>query len=229
MFPTPETMVAAGPGSVIAAWADLAIRAGRGASTTLRASSQRRVGRPTSRVFRASVAYTGGSHRRTGPRHRRSCGRREHPPRHRTHCRSTPTMSEAEASLLAIGEGLISRDRLLAVMDVGATLCTRNAPLCDECPFSSLCAFRQAITRGEALPDIRRSSRQAAYIGSFRQRRGEVLATLRMGTAFAADLDQEALHSLVTDGLAEITGDTASLPTRQAFVEEHKAVPSARA
>ena len=49
-----------------------------------------------------------------------------------------------------------------------------------------------------------------------------------MGTALAADLDQEALHSLVTDGLAEITGETASLPTRQAFVGEHKAVPSPR-
>ncbi len=227
-FPTPETMVAAGPGSVIAAWGRLGYprRARRlydaaciiatsgwpADLTCLPGVGRYTAGAIAAQALGVDVPAVDVNIRRVTER---IAGR-------------PLTMSEAEASLLAIGEGLISRDRLLAVMDIGATLCTRNAPLCDECPFSSLCASRQAITRGETPPDIRRPSRQAAYIGSFRQRRGEVLATLRLGTALAADLDQEALHSLVTDGLAAITGNTASLPTRQAFVEEHKAVPSAR-
>jgi uncharacterized protein YlxP (DUF503 family) len=55
--------------------------------------------------------------------------------------------------------------------------------------------------------------RQPAFAGSFRQRRGIVMARLRTEPSVAvAELDAEALASLVTDGLAVVDGDTARLP-----------------
>jgi len=102
------------------------------------------------------------------------------------------------------GRPLRGRDRLLALMDVGALLCRPRAPRCDECPFRRRCA-----TRG-VLPDRRRS--QAPFAGSFRQRRGVVLAALRDGSQPVSTLDHDALRSLVTDGLAVLSGDQANLP-----------------
>ena len=54
--------------------------------------------------------------------------------------------------------------------------------------------------------------RQAPFAGSFRQQRGEVLARLRVGPTPVALLDEQALRSLVTDGLAVVDGPTARLP-----------------
>ena len=64
---------------------------------------------------------------------------------------------------------LRGRDRLLALMDLGATVCTAAHPRCDECPIARDCA-----TRGPLADETRH--RQAAYEGSFRQRRGIVIA-----------------------------------------------------
>jgi hypothetical protein len=56
-------------------------------------------------------------------------------------------------------------------------------------------------------------TRQAAFEGSFRQRRGLVMARLRAEDAVpVADLDGEALTSLVADGLAVVAGVVARLP-----------------
>ena len=50
-------------------------------------------------------------------------------------------------------------------------------------------------------------SRQPSFAGSFRQRRGLVMARLRDGSSVPVkDLDAEALASLVSDGLARIYG-----------------------
>ena len=84
----------------------------------------------------------------------------------------------AEDATVRIGRGLHGRDRLLALMDVGALLCRPRAPRCGECPLRRRCA-----TRGP-LPDETRH-RQAPFEGSFRQRRGEVMARLRDGGAAA--------------------------------------------
>jgi A/G-specific adenine glycosylase len=112
----------------------------------------------------------------------------------------------AEGVAVEIAEPLRGRDRLLALMDLGATVCTARAPECSACPIASRCA-----TRG-ALPDETRH-RQARYEGSFRQRRGAVMAQLRAhDTVAVAGLDPDALASLVRDGLAEITGARAHLP-----------------
>jgi hypothetical protein len=56
-------------------------------------------------------------------------------------------------------------------------------------------------------------SRQGRFEGSFRQRRGLVMARLRGADAVSIDeLDAEALASLVADGLAVVTDDRAALP-----------------
>ena len=69
-------------------------------------------------------------------------------------------------------------------------------------------------TRG-ALADETKH-RQARYEGSFRQRRGSVMAELRAHDSVAvADLDRDALGLARRDGLAEIAGTTAQLPAGQ--------------
>lgn len=115
------------------------------------------------------------------------------------------TEREAEQEMLRVGRPLGGRDRLLALMDIGATVCTPRNPSCSSCPLRSRCE-----TRGE-LPEATRT-RQPAFEGSFRQARGVVLARLRDGPTPVALLDAKALRSLVTDGLATIDGDLARLP-----------------
>lgn len=107
----------------------------------------------------------------------------------------------AEDASVQIGRGLHGRDRLLALMDLGATVCTARAPACGQCPLRRGCS-----TRGPLADEVR--GRQAKFAGSFRQRRGMVMARLRYETdVAAAELDVEALASLVADGLAVITAD----------------------
>jgi A/G-specific adenine glycosylase len=112
---------------------------------------------------------------------------------------------EAETASVRIGRPLRGRDRLLALMDVGATLCRPREPRCPECPLRRRCA-----TRGP-LPEETRF-RQAPFAGSFRQRRGEVMARLRESPAPATELDADALASLVSDGLAVVVRGRARLP-----------------
>jgi A/G-specific adenine glycosylase len=115
------------------------------------------------------------------------------------------TEREAEAATLRVGRPLRGRDRLLALMDVGAVLCRPRDPRCTECPLR-----RKCTTRGPLPGETR--TRQAPFAGSFRQRRGAVMAVLRTGPAPDGDLDAEALASLVTDGLAVIDRGVAHLP-----------------
>jgi A/G-specific adenine glycosylase len=114
---------------------------------------------------------------------------------------------DAEAALVELGAPLRGRDRLLALMDVGALVCRPRDPRCDACPLRRRCA-----TRGARADEP--SSRQPRYEGSFRQRRGRVMARLRAGEPVEArSLDADALASLVDDGLAVVDGDArARLP-----------------
>ena len=115
------------------------------------------------------------------------------------------TEREAEAAMVRVGRPLHGRDDLLALMDVGAMLCRPRDPRCKDCPLRRRCTTR------DALPDETRA-RQAPFAGSFRQRRGRVMAVLRDGPVPADTLDAEALVSLVADGLAVVDGPTATLP-----------------
>jgi hypothetical protein len=71
---------------------------------------------------------------------------------------------------------------------------------------------RRCVARGP-LPHEATRPKQARFAGSFRERRGEVLARLRVAPSAAVDLDAEALASLVGDGLAESVDGIARLPT----------------
>ncbi len=204
-FPTPEAMAAAGPGAVIAAWGNLGYprRARRlwEAATVITEhgwpddlADLPGVGRYTAAAIVAQaddedLPAIEVNVRRVVERVR---GRRL-------------TTTEAEAAMVELGRPLHGRDRLLALMDVGALLCRPRDPSCTACPLR-----RRCTTRG-VLPDETRS-RQPPFAGSFRQRRGRVLRRLREGPARAADLDTDALASLVADGLAEIADGYAALP-----------------
>ncbi|HYL52855.1 MAG TPA: A/G-specific adenine glycosylase [Acidimicrobiia bacterium] len=112
----------------------------------------------------------------------------------------------AEDCAVHVARGLNGRDRLLALMDVGATVCNARNPRCDRCPLASACE-----TRGTLAVETKR--RQGRFEGSFRQRRGMIMARLRAGSSVpTADLDGEALASLLDDGLAEVTRGRAHLP-----------------
>ena len=113
----------------------------------------------------------------------------------------------AETASVQIGRGLHHRDRLLALMDLGATICTPRDPSCTGCPLR-----RRCTTRGPLANEVR--ARQPKFEGSFRQRRGAVMARLRKESSVAiSELDAEALQSLVSDGLAVFTpAQRARLP-----------------
>ncbi|HEV7862247.1 MAG TPA: hypothetical protein VGR20_06080, partial [Acidimicrobiia bacterium] len=136
---------------------------------------------------------------------------------------------DAAAASRDAGQPLTGRDRLLALMDVGAVLCRPRAPRCPECPLEPGCATAAVIaaapSHGPGGPDgpggrpadpawtaLGRRRPQAAYEGSFRQRRGRVLALLRAGPHPSAELDAAALATLVEDDLAVLDGPLARLP-----------------
>lgn len=102
----------------------------------------------------------------------------------------------------------------VALMELGATVCTARSPRCGVCPLSS-CAWRAAGFPPADAP-VRKPQR---YAGTDRQVRGKLLDVLRASTAPVArtELDvvwltdtaqrDRALDSLLIDGLVEQTGD----------------------
>jgi A/G-specific adenine glycosylase len=108
----------------------------------------------------------------------------------------------------------------VAMMELGALVCTARAPRCDTCPIAGKCVWR---TSGWPEPDgpQRRGQR---YAGTDRQVRGRLLAVLREaeGAVTSAALDAvwddevqrlRALAGLLEDGLVEPAGaDTFRLP-----------------
>jgi A/G-specific adenine glycosylase len=214
-FPTPEAMAAVAAGEVIAAWGTLGYprrarrlweAAGRiaadgwpGDLTDLPG-----VGRYTADAISAQVDGHDAPAVETNIRRvvERRAGR-------------ALTPGEAAAASRHAGHPLTGRDRLLALMDIGAVLCRPRAPRCPECPLEPGCATAAAVAAAGpfgADPSLGRRPRQSAYEGSFRQRRGRVLAELRLGPRPSLDLDAAALASLVEDGLAALDGVLARLP-----------------
>ncbi|MDQ1685850.1 MAG: A/G-specific adenine glycosylase [Frankiaceae bacterium] len=101
----------------------------------------------------------------------------------------------------------------VAVMELGALVCTARTPRCEECPVAAQCRWRAA-----GYPAGVRRGRPQPYAGTDREVRGRLLAVLRAshGDVPARELDMvwpdpaqrsRALAGLVADGLAEHTAD----------------------
>jgi A/G-specific adenine glycosylase len=204
-FPTPEAMAAAGPAAVISAWGRLGYpRRARwlydaAARITTSGWPDDLTDLPgVGRYTAAAVTAQADDDDRIGieVNIRRVCERVRG-------CRLSER--EAERAAVEIAQPMRGRDRLLALMDLGATVCTARSPMCGVCPLVVRCE-----TRGVHADETRH--RQGRFEGSFRQRRGQVMARLRAGSTPTADLDGEALASLLDDGLAEVTRGRAHLP-----------------
>ncbi|PWJ53284.1 A/G-specific DNA-adenine glycosylase [Quadrisphaera granulorum] len=126
-----------------------------------------------------------------------------------------PALTAAETALaVAVLPEAPSDDPVLparwsvAVMELGALVCTARAPRCGACPVVDLCAWQRA----GAPPDDGPARRGQAWHGTDRQVRGRLLALLReapgpldaaaLSVAWDDDAQRErCLASLVTDGL----------------------------
>lgn len=98
----------------------------------------------------------------------------------------------------------------VAVMELGALVCTARAPRCGECPVTASCAW----LRAGAPPAVGPTVRPQRFAGTDRQVRGLLMAVLRdaPGPVEQARLDaawsdhgqrRRALDSLVVDGLVD--------------------------
>jgi A/G-specific adenine glycosylase len=113
-------------------------------------------------------------------------------------------VSEQLRAYKRLTKSMHSRDACLAVMDLGALICTKRSPSCDQCPIARSCAAKGALV-GEVI------SRQKRYEGSFRQKRGDLLAQLREGPVALSTADTNALESLVKEGFVQINRKRAFL------------------
>jgi A/G-specific adenine glycosylase len=114
-----------------------------------------------------------------------------------------------------------------AMLDLGATVCTKRAPACARCPAATSCSWARAGCSG---PDPATGSHavsrpQTRFEGSFRQGRSRLLDLVRAGAPVEAARWQEgcgwldrpdgaadaarAARALVADGLAILTPDGA--------------------
>ncbi|MEO8519328.1 MAG: A/G-specific adenine glycosylase [Dermatophilaceae bacterium] len=125
-----------------------------------------------------------------------------------------PSLSRAELTLataLLPAEASVARGWNVAVMEVGALVCSARAPRCPSCPVEDLCAWRQAGRPAYEGP-VRRAQ---PFLQTDRQCRGAILSVLREASrpASAAEVQaawpaddtqrERCLDSLVADGLVE--------------------------
>ncbi len=113
-----------------------------------------------------------------------------------------------------------------AVLDLGATVCTKRRPRCEQCPIQRACQWNEA---GRPDPDpadgtAGSSGKQKPFAGSNRQGRGRLVKALRTGPIEierVADVTgwpdqperaQMVADGLVSDGLAEYVDGTIALP-----------------
>jgi A/G-specific adenine glycosylase len=112
----------------------------------------------------------------------------------------------------------------IALMELGALICTARAPRCAQCPVSADCRW---LARGRPELDVA-VRRPQTYAGTDRQVRGRLLAVLRdadgpvAAEALVPVWDEplqraRALGGLVADGLVDPLPDgRLALPTRGA-------------
>jgi A/G-specific adenine glycosylase len=126
---------------------------------------------------------------------------------------SAPSAAERRlAESLLPAEPAVAARWSVAVMELGAMVCTAASPRCTACPVAGHCAWLAAGRPEEGRAAARRRAQR--YDGTDRQCRGRLLALLRDGAAPAAQADFDAvwadraqlaraLDGLVTDGLVD--------------------------
>jgi A/G-specific adenine glycosylase len=131
-----------------------------------------------------------------------------------------PAARSASAGELRRAEGLLPEDAVeaarwgVAVMELGALVCTARSPRCADCPVRELCAWRGAGQPAYEGPP----RRGQGYAGTDRQVRGRLLAVLReapgpvggdaLERAWGEPVQRgRALDGLVADGLVEPLAD----------------------
>jgi A/G-specific adenine glycosylase len=108
----------------------------------------------------------------------------------------------------------------VAIMELGAIVCTARSPRCEACPLASQCAWRLS---GYPPFEGKRAAVQKKFQGSDRQVRGLILAELRASDVPVTrhEIDQvwpaaeqrgRAIASLVADGLVVETSLGFELP-----------------
>jgi A/G-specific adenine glycosylase len=139
--------------------------------------------------------------------------------------RPRSALSAAEQRLaesLLPAEPAVAARWSVAVMELGALVCTAASPRCSSCPVARHCAWLAAGRSEEpevgpgagSRADVGGGRRAQRYDGTDRQCRGRLLAVLRdgAGPATQAELDAvwadraqlaRALDGLVTDGLVD--------------------------
>jgi A/G-specific adenine glycosylase len=134
-----------------------------------------------------------------------------------------PSLSAAERTLadtLVPDEPAVAARWAVAVMELGALVCTARDPRCADCPLVELCAWQ---SNGQPVYDGPRRSPQG-FAGTDRQVRGLLMAVLRDAPAAVpiaaldavwADAEQRgrALAGLLADGLVvALDGASFALP-----------------
>lgn len=101
----------------------------------------------------------------------------------------------------------------VALMELGALVCTATNPQCESCPLADQCAW---VAAGKPMPteaeQEEKRKRVQKFAGTDRQVRGKIMALLRDADEPLASIDHawpdaaqrsRALYSLLEDGLAE--------------------------
>jgi A/G-specific adenine glycosylase len=125
---------------------------------------------------------------------------------------ATPTAAERGAAL-ALVPASDPRTHSVAVMELGALVCTARAPRCGRCPLAGTCAWRLA-----GQPAGGASRKPQTYAGTDRQVRGRLLAVLRdcsdpvdrasLDAVWDDDIQRErALAGLIGDGLVQLADE----------------------
>ncbi|GAB3438341.1 A/G-specific adenine glycosylase [Phycicoccus ginsengisoli] len=139
-----------------------------------------------------------------------------------------PAPSPTRAELVRAGDLVPTapeqaRTWSVAVMELGALVCTARTARCDQCPLADLCAWRLAGHPAHTGP----ARRGQSWHGTDRQLRGLLLAALRRSPdpvprsvleSVSDDVVQRerCLDSLVADGLVEpLDHDLFALPGRR--------------
>ena len=106
----------------------------------------------------------------------------------------------------------------VAVMELGALVCTARSPKCTECPVNDRCSWRLAGHPASETP-----ARGQSWAGTDRQCRGRLMAVVRdaphavthdeLTAVWEDDIQRErALAGLITDGLIVPDGTDYRLP-----------------